>query len=152
MENEVFAHPDSGIDIGREGDEFSTFATVSDQKEAKKFLKIFGFKIAMTGHGFLNDGQMRRKYYLITCTVLDYDNEKIETFKMALSKQDCTSRENFKTALEKVSDAHDGMFHFCLVCSNQNTCLFFCYYSGNLPKSCIAMQGACKIHGGISKI
>ena len=110
MEPEVFSHPESGIDIGRDQDEFATFATIaSDQKETKKYFKIFGFKIALTGHGFLDDGQVRRKYYLITCTVLNYDNQGIETFIMALSKQDCTSGENLKIALEKVSKAHDGM-------------------------------------------
>ena len=116
MDVEVFSHPESGIDIGRDRDEFSTFAsTGSDQKEKKKYEKIFGFKIALTGHGFLDDGNLKRKYYLITCTIANYDARGIETFVMAMSKQDCTSRENFKMALEKVSNAHDGMYHLCLL-------------------------------------
>ena len=101
---------DSGISVSHNNEEFSTYASESTEK--KSYKKVFGFKISLKNHGFLDETNMLRprKYYLLRASKLDYDTEQMVTFFIPLSKDDCISGENLKLELQKVSKIHDGMF------------------------------------------
>ena len=103
---------ESGISVGHNDEEFSTYASMDSEKKAYK--KVFGFKISLKNHGFLDEVNMTRprKYYLIGASRLDYDTKKIETFYIPLSRDDCISAENLKLELQKVSKNHDGKLYF----------------------------------------
>ena len=107
---EIFEQDDVGISVGHNNEEFSTYAASVDS-EKKAFKKIFGFKIALKNHGFLEDINMLRprKYYLIKATYLDRDTQQIVSFFIPLSRDDCISGENLKLELHKVSKIRDGM-------------------------------------------
>ena len=111
---DVFSSDDSGIDCGRENDEYTTWATL--ESNSKKFVKIFHFKTQLKKHGFLQDFTMDRprKIYLIEGSYLNYDTnpKRLEEFVIPLSKNDCLSAESLKVALEKISQAYDGKPYF----------------------------------------
>ena len=94
---------DSGISVGHNNEEFSTYALVDSEK--KSYKKVFRFKIELKNHGFLDEENMSRprKYYLIQASRLDRDTRNLETFYIPLSKDDCISAENLKLALQNVS-------------------------------------------------
>ena len=109
---DVFAIEDSGIDVDREQEAFTTWSTL--ESNSKKFVKIFDFKCELKRHGFLQDENMEkpRKIYLIEGSYLDYDTKVLEHFTIPLSKNDCVSAENLKVELEKISQAYDGNLHY----------------------------------------
>ena len=106
---EVFEEDGSGISVGHNNEEFSTYAAIDSEKKAYK--RVFGFKIDLKNHGFLDEINMPRprKYYLIKATQLDRDSKQIVTFFIPLSKDDCISAVKLELELQKVSKNHDGM-------------------------------------------
>ena len=122
---DVFATEDSGIDVGREQEPFSTWAVESN---SKKFVKIFDFKSQLKRHGFLQEENMERprKIYLVEGSYLDYDTKLLQEFIIPLSKNHCLSSETLKVELEKVSQAYDGKPPFLIHQKVAN--IYFYYY------------------------
>ena len=105
---DVFDPNETGISVSHNNEEFSTYAVDSEKKAYKR---VFGFKIDLKNHGFLDEINMSRprKYYLIKGTQLDRDSKQIVTFFIPLSKDDCISAVKLELELQKVSKNHDGM-------------------------------------------